>query len=179
MRYLVLLRGINVGGRNTVPMAELREAVRGLGCSDVATHANSGNLLCTSELDARALRRGLEGALAGRLGAAIACLALPAGRFLDELAGLPGWWGEPWARQYAMFFMPGADADGIAARVARYDLLEGERLHAGGLALYWGVRDRRDINRSALRRHIMAEPFYRSLTLRTSGTCARLAELLG
>lgn len=44
-RYLVLLRGINVGGHNKVPMAELRDALSGHGFGDVSTYIASGNVL--------------------------------------------------------------------------------------------------------------------------------------
>lgn len=41
------LRGINLGGRNRVPMAKLRELADRLGAGDIATHLASGNLVCT------------------------------------------------------------------------------------------------------------------------------------
>lgn len=41
------LRGINLGGRNRVPMAELRQLADRLGAGDIATHLASGNLVCT------------------------------------------------------------------------------------------------------------------------------------
>lgn len=46
-RWLVLLRGVNVGGRHPVAMAALRELFeRELGCTEVATYIQSGNLVC-------------------------------------------------------------------------------------------------------------------------------------
>ncbi len=45
VQYLALLRGINVGGKNAVAMAELREEFEELGFADVATYINSGNVL--------------------------------------------------------------------------------------------------------------------------------------
>ncbi|HEU5420497.1 MAG TPA: DUF1697 domain-containing protein, partial [Streptosporangiaceae bacterium] len=47
-RYAALLRGINVGGRNKVAMADLREIVESLGHTDVATYIQSGNVVFTS-----------------------------------------------------------------------------------------------------------------------------------
>jgi uncharacterized protein (DUF1697 family) len=47
--YAVLLRGVNVGGHGKIPMAELREVVAGLGCSDVATYVQSGNVVGRSD----------------------------------------------------------------------------------------------------------------------------------
>lgn len=178
MRYLVLLRGVNVGGKNIVPMTTLRLAAESCGCANSATHANSGNLVCDSALSAKTLRAALEDELERALGFRPECLIMPAPEFLEELGSLPIWWKEPWARQYAMFFMSGTNVDAIRNRVDEYNLIKGERLHVGKLGLYWGVREKPDINRSALKRHLMKEPFYRRLTLRTSGTCARLAVML-
>jgi uncharacterized protein (DUF1697 family) len=44
-QLLVLLRGINVGGNNIIPMADLRECMTELGASDVTTYIQSGNVL--------------------------------------------------------------------------------------------------------------------------------------
>jgi uncharacterized protein (DUF1697 family) len=47
-RYVALLRGVNVGGKNKVPMAELRTLVESLGHSEVATFIQSGNIVFTA-----------------------------------------------------------------------------------------------------------------------------------
>lgn len=67
--HVALLRGINVGGRNRVAMAELREVVTSLGNTDVATYIQSGNVVFTSaETDTTLLAAALERAIAGSLG---------------------------------------------------------------------------------------------------------------
>ena len=50
-RYLVMLRGINVGTRNRVPMAELRAMLADTGYSDVATVLQSGNVIVSTKSD--------------------------------------------------------------------------------------------------------------------------------
>lgn len=45
MRWIVLLRGINVGGHGKTPMAELRKALEQIGATNVATYIQSGNLI--------------------------------------------------------------------------------------------------------------------------------------
>ena len=47
-RYVALLRGINVGGRNAVAMADLRRVAASLGHTEVATYIQSGNVVFTS-----------------------------------------------------------------------------------------------------------------------------------
>ena len=50
-RYLVILRGINVGTRNRVPMADLRLELAGAGYTGVATVLQGGNLIVTASSD--------------------------------------------------------------------------------------------------------------------------------
>jgi len=47
-KYVALLRGINVGGKNKLPMAELRELFEALGHTGVSTFIQSGNVIFTS-----------------------------------------------------------------------------------------------------------------------------------
>jgi uncharacterized protein (DUF1697 family) len=66
--HVALLRGINVGGRTRVAMADLRAIVTQLGHSDVATYIASGNVVFTSDHDdSGALADELERAIADRL----------------------------------------------------------------------------------------------------------------
>jgi uncharacterized protein (DUF1697 family) len=67
-RYVALLRGINVGRRNRVAMADLRQLAEALGHTEVATYIQSGNVLFTSpETDCGLLADALEEAIAGNL----------------------------------------------------------------------------------------------------------------
>ncbi len=46
--YIALFRGINVGGRNRLPMRELKALMEGVGCADVQTYIQSGNAIFRS-----------------------------------------------------------------------------------------------------------------------------------
>jgi uncharacterized protein (DUF1697 family) len=43
--YLALLRGINVGGRNVIRMSDLKACFEGIGCVNVASLIQSGNVI--------------------------------------------------------------------------------------------------------------------------------------
>ena len=47
-RYALLVRGINVGGKNKVVMAQLRQELTELGLEKLETYINSGNIFFTS-----------------------------------------------------------------------------------------------------------------------------------
>ena len=75
--HLALLRGINLGGRNKVPMAELREVVTSLGCSGVTTYIQSGNVLFTTpDRDTGQLASALEAAITGAFGLTVSVVVL-------------------------------------------------------------------------------------------------------
>src|SRR5215212_8754327 len=71
-----LLRGINVGGNKRIAMQQLREIYESIGCRDVGTHLQSGNVVLrddrtpdeVSKLAERAIRRelGLDVQVVGR-----------------------------------------------------------------------------------------------------------------
>jgi len=66
--HVALLRGINVGGRNRVAMANLREVVTSLGHTEVTTYVQSGNVVFTSpDADTGALVAALEQRIGERL----------------------------------------------------------------------------------------------------------------
>jgi uncharacterized protein (DUF1697 family) len=66
--HIALLRGINVGGRSKVAMADLRKIVESLGHTDVATYIQSGNVVFTAAgTDPAALASALERAIAETL----------------------------------------------------------------------------------------------------------------
>jgi uncharacterized protein (DUF1697 family) len=83
--HVALLRGINVGGRNKVPMADLREVVAALGHTGVATYIQSGNVLfSTADTDTAKLAAALESAIEDRFGLWSSVVVLSR----DELAGV-------------------------------------------------------------------------------------------
>jgi uncharacterized protein (DUF1697 family) len=57
VRYAVFLRGINVGGHKPVVMAQLTKSLEALGCTEVKTLLNSGNVVLTSKKSAAGLEK--------------------------------------------------------------------------------------------------------------------------
>ena len=87
-RWLLLLRGINVGGHHPVPMSQLRELLeRVLGCKEVATYLQSGNVVCTgpSELAPEQVAATIE----ARFGFAVPVATRPSEELRDTVAANP------------------------------------------------------------------------------------------
>ncbi len=87
---VALLRGVNVGGRSTLPMEQVRRVVSDLGHDDVRTHLASGNVLfSTTESDPGAVAESIRIALADAVGRDIPVLLRAADDLRAVLAGDP------------------------------------------------------------------------------------------
>jgi uncharacterized protein (DUF1697 family) len=67
-RYVALIRGINVGGRNLIKMTDLKQAFEQAGFESVRTHIQSGNVIFESGSSRTTLEQRLEGMLEQRFG---------------------------------------------------------------------------------------------------------------
>ena len=90
IRYVALLRGINVGGNKKILMADLRKLITDLGFSDVATLLQSGNAVFTAKNQKPdQVVRALETAIVAELGMSVRCLVRTAAEMRAIVAGNP------------------------------------------------------------------------------------------
>jgi uncharacterized protein (DUF1697 family) len=87
--FIALLRGINVGGHNKVPMLELRSLCADLGWTDVRSYIQSGNLVFSASGRAARLETALEGAIEDRFGLSISTVVRAAAAWPEYVQGNP------------------------------------------------------------------------------------------
>lgn len=100
--HVCLLRGINVGGKNKVPMQALREAFSGSGFTDVATYIQSGNVVFRSDLDEPAIVARCEEAIRERFKLSIGVVVRTESE-VRKLVGRPPFPGADAARVMVYF----------------------------------------------------------------------------
>ncbi len=178
MRYVVLLRGINVGGRNKVPMAALRELLAD-SYVDVQTYIQSGNLLLDSDLTATGVAAHIEQVLptAFKLDSElIRVLVLDADAFREVIEGAPrGFGADPEKYRYDVYFYMGVTAAEVEPHIPVNPDVDVVR--AGERAFYHrrvaALATRSRVNK------IVGTPVYPSLTVRNWRTTTKLGEMLG
>jgi len=144
--HVALLRGINVGGRNKVPMAELREVVAALGHTGVTTYIQSGNVLfSTPETDNAKLAAALESAIEDRFGLWSSVVVLSRGELAEVLAANP-YSDEPDPRLVHVVFRNAEPSHDVLDRIAAAQsaaAAKGSRdtVQAAGRALYLHTPD--------------------------------------
>lgn len=145
---VLLLRGINVGGRNRLPMADLRALVGELGLVDAATYLQSGNVVGTPTGDRPAadVAAELAVAVADRLaadrGLTVPVIARTGGEWADVLAQNPFRADEddP-TRLHVTFLARAPDPDAVAALASVADPARADRYAAVGRHLYLHLPD--------------------------------------
>ena len=121
-RYALLVRGINVGGKNKVVMAVLRQELTEFGLENVETYINSGNIFFNST-DAKAqLVEKLEAFFAVHYPFIQSFSILSHEDYEEELKNLPDWWTKDLARKDVLFYTEGLDVDQVIEKVNSLEL---------------------------------------------------------
>jgi uncharacterized protein (DUF1697 family) len=174
VRYVALLRGVNVGKGARVPMKSLKALFEDLGFCNVATYLNSGNVAFDSELDVLELTTLIEGALERTFDQRVPVLVKASAQLAAIAETVPADWGSDEGQQTYVAYLFG-DAD----RAGLVDELPVKRqfmtiFYTPG-AIVWNIK-RSDYNRSQITR-IAGHPSYGSMTTRNINTARRLARL--
>lgn len=162
--WVALLRAVNVGGNNKIPMAELAALATRLGLGQARTYIASGNLIFASERGEDELRAMLEDAIAAEWGKAIGVLVRSAAELADLAARNP-WPDRPGNRVVTLF----TDAP---------PTLEGVR-HQAGEMLMLGQREIFIDYGDGMASSKLVVPATRTGTARNMNTVVKLAELAG
>jgi len=86
---IVLLRAVNVGGNNKVPMAQLRTALSDAGLAEVRTYIASGNIVCRTRLRAPKLAALVQEVIQAQFGLTVPVVALSADELREAVSSWP------------------------------------------------------------------------------------------
>jgi len=176
--YLILLRGINVGGKNKVPMLALKNCLEGLGFKNVTTYIASGNVMLDSGKPYAAVQDLIEKALpkAFKLDAElIKVLVLTHAQLRAVVHNKPKGFGDQPDRYHsdAIFLM----GIGAAEAMTVFRPREGVDMVWPGEGVIYSQRLSAERTKSRLGL-IVGTPPYKSMTIRSWNTTIKLLELM-
>jgi len=172
-RFVALLRGVNVGGRNRLPMAAWRGLLTARGLTGVATCIQSGNAVFDSEAPVADLQQQITDDIEARFGFAPGCCLRTAQALDAALAANPFPEAENAPKTLHLVFLRGkARLETAAATDACTD---GEAFHMGDGVLY--LHTPNGFGRSTLAARLERVLTADLLTARNLTTCLTLQEM--
>ena len=176
MKFIALLRGINVGGNNKVSMAELKVCFEKLGFQDVKTYINSGNVIFDSEItDKVVLIRMCEESIREHFGFHVICSVVSAEELRQALSNAPSWWdGDKESKHNAIFVIEPYRPHDIMKEIGDAKP-EYESVEACGQIIFWSA-PLKTFSRTRYSK-IVGTKMYKSVTIRNANTVKKLVEL--
>jgi uncharacterized protein (DUF1697 family) len=176
MRYVALLRGINVGGKTLIKMADLKDCVESLGLDDVSTYIASGNVLFSShKRDAAKIERRIESAIEKRFRLPVKVVVLDRGAYARIVKAVPkSWVGDETVRANVAFVRRGTDAKEVVRELEPDAAVEQVKAING--AILWATK--RDSLKKSVMRKLIGGAAYKELTVRSLNTTLKLQQLL-
>lgn len=177
-KYVVLLRGVNVGGTHRVPKAELQATLEDMGFTDVQIYLNSGNAVVTSdyppaEKDVRAI-------LESTFGFTIRTLVLSASQIHKIAAAIPkSWTNDPPLKDKSgqksdvIFLFDDVDSPDVLHKIGHKPSIETMRYLEG--AVITNI-SRKNQAKGSLKK-LPGTKLYSHMTIRNINTVRKLAEL--
>ena len=175
-RYVALLRGINVGGRNLVAMKELRAALEEHGLDNVSTYIQSGNVLFETDAERDALETGIEATLERRFGVPILVVVRSHRQLQSVVDKAPKGFGADPDTYYSdtLFLKAPLTARQVMDIVV---LRDGVDQAWPGTGVVYFARLGAERTKSTLSK-IVGKPEYKQLTIRSWATTTKLLALL-
>lgn len=174
-KYIALLRGVNVGGKNKISMSILKTAFEETGFFDVDTYINSGNVIFSSnETDLAVLQQICRQTIIDKFGLDIPVAVISSLDLSDALRHAPEWWdNDADSKHIAIFMIAPADAKSLVKEVGLKQ--EYEKVSSYGQVIFWSAA-LKTFSRTKWS-NIIATPAYSYITIRNANTTRKLGAL--
>ena len=177
-RFVALLRGVNISGKNKISMADLKESFIGLGYTGVLTHLNSGNVVFSdNENDEVVLAEQIKTMVRVRFGMDIPVFVIMQSELEHLLCKAPDWWGTSNKDIYdnLIFAIPPATAEIIAGKIG--EPTKGlEQIHICENAVFWSF-DRKKYAKANWWKKTASTGIGKMITIRTANTLRKIVTM--
>lgn len=177
-RYIALLRGINISGKNKIAMAELKSGFMKLGCDDVLTHLNSGNVVFSMDKnDETVLTNKIKHMIQEQFSLDIPVFVILQEKLQDILCNAPDWWGTDNKEIYdnLIFVMPNLTAETIAEKIGE-PTKELEQVYIYNNVIFWSF-DRAKYAKSNWWKKTASIGIGEAITIRTANTLRKISKI--
>ena len=176
MKYVALLRGINIGGRNKIDMKMLKQTFENAGMIDVVTYINSGNIIFTNDdMPKTELSPILQTAIFEDFGLEIKVLIRSKTEMEDIMEHLPTHWAnDKVMKSDVLFLWEDIDDEAILESLKIRPEID-TIIYLPGVIL--SAVDRENVGKSAVTK-IVGKNIYKHMTIRNVNTFRKIHSLM-
>ncbi|MFA6520856.1 MAG: DUF1697 domain-containing protein [Candidatus Gracilibacteria bacterium] len=172
MKYIALLRGINAGKEKRVDMKKLKALFESLGCANVSTYINSGNVTFEAREKQQDIRKKIELNIKKEFGFDVPTLVKTKNEITRIANAIPkNWQNDSTQRSDVAYLFSEIDSKNTIEQLPIKKEFIDIRYVKG--AVYWNV-DRKNYNKSHLNK-IIGHKLYQFMTVRNVNTARHLA----
>lgn len=177
-RYIVLFRGVNVGGKNKLPMSEVKEVFINHGFQKVVTYLNSGNVIFSSqEEDPAFLSHTIRTILSEHCGLDLPNHVVLQDELKELLAHAPEWWGDKNKEIYdnVIFMMKPLSFEGLLTEIGE-PKIDVEKVYPYKDIVFWSFI-RKDYQKTNWWSKTAKPKVKDQLTIRTANTVRKIVDM--
>lgn len=172
MRFVALLRGINVGGNKGVDMKRLRALFESEGWENISTYLNSGNVTLDTDLKREDLKERIEALLKEEYGFEVTTLVKTKDEMRTIAMAIPEeWQNDETHKTDVAYLFPEIDSESTLDMLPiRRDYIDIRYVKG---AIFWNV-ERKNYNKSQINK-VIGQKVYQLMTVRNVNTARHLA----
>lgn len=177
-RYIALLRGINISGKNKISMPELKAALIKKGFSEVSTYLNSGNIIFSDvETDTIVLSEKIKTLIQEKFTLDIPVFVIAQNELKTLLTKAPAWWGTDNKDIYdnLILAIPPHRIETVAEKIGE-PTAGLEKVEICGNSAFWSF-DRKLYAKANWWKKTAAAGIGEMITIRTANTLRKIAEM--
>ena len=176
-RYIALLRGINISGKNKIPMAELKKNFETLAFTNVKTYLNSGNVILNSDNSKEYIVDDIRTLIKKKFNLEIPVYVIDYLELKDILEHNPNWWGTNNKEIYdnIIFVMPPISSKDVFDSIGEPSK-DIDKVEEYNNIIFWSF-DLNNYKKSNWWKRTATESVKDEITIRTANTMKKILEL--
>lgn len=177
-KYIALLRGINISGKNKIAMSKLKASFVEMGLAAVSTYLNSGNVIFLSNIDDKdILSNSIKSMIKSKFELDIPVFIISHEELDDLLNNAPDWWGDDNKEIYdnLIFMSPSLSYEAFYNAVGN-PKESYEKVHHYKNAIFWSF-SRKDYQKTNWWSKTASSDISHLITIRTANTMRKVLEI--